>query len=136
MHNQFYSLMQGYAKLVGLEEIGRVIDGHPIKVNGVLFSLVFDPQKDSTALFVYGDLGVLSTQHRLEDESALLAANTVFYPDLGACVAISPVNGHAILCLNLTLEELTPEALRQHLFSAAAAVKTWRSREHSIQVRA
>lgn len=132
MHNQFYSLMQGYAKLCGLQEVGRVIDGHPIQVNGVLFSLVFDPKKDENTLFVYGDLGVLSGTQREADERALLATNASLYPDLGACVAISPVNDHAILCLTLALPTLTPERLNAQLLSAAEAVKAWRGREQVL----
>jgi hypothetical protein len=130
LHNQFYLLMQGYARLVGLNDVGRVIDGHPIKVNDVLFSLVFDPKKDPTVLFIYGDLGVFSVSHRQEEEGVLLASNMMFYPDFGACVSVSPVNDQAILCLKAALADLTPELLHQRLLSAVDLVKEWRGRQH------
>ena len=117
--------MMGYATLTGLAQVGTVIEGRPLRVNDVLFSLVFDPKKDPDCVFIYGDLGVISEQQRVEQESALLAANMDFYADYGACVAISPTNGHAILCLNAPLDTLTPQGLHDRLKSAAMVAKAW-----------
>ncbi len=129
--DKYCRLILSYGALTGLEKPGRVIDGSPICVNKIPFSLIYDHKTDSDNLFIYGDLGALSESDKREFQRVLLSANLSFYADYGACLALSPTSEHATFCLSIPLDALTPEGLHERLRAAACVAQAWREQFHS-----
>ncbi|WP_334120096.1 CesT family type III secretion system chaperone [Limnobacter sp.] len=123
--DNFYKLIMDYSALTGLTQPGKVIDGAPVCVDDVLFSFVYDQESNPDEIYICGDLGPLSEKLQEEDQRALLSANLDFYVDYNVCFGLSPVNGHAVICLRSRLGALTPKDLRDQLETAACIAKAW-----------
>ena len=126
--NKFQSLLMQYGRSVGMGQTADLLlKGHPIDVDGVIFSLDYRPSETPDHVTVYCDLGVVSNMDTVEVQGALLRMNVTFYMTQGLCLTISPVKkDHAIFSCNLVLADLTAKTFRSALESMAKISADWR----------
>lgn len=126
--NKFQSLLMQYGRSVGMgQSADLILEGHPIEVDGVIFSLDYRPLETPSYFTVYCDLGVLSNIDTVEVQRALLRMNMTLYMTQGLCLTVSPVKkGHAIFSFNLVLADVTAKTFCATLESMAKFSIAWR----------
>ncbi|WP_034302077.1 CesT family type III secretion system chaperone [Herbaspirillum sp. RV1423] len=103
-----------------------IIDGGPVSVNDVVFSIHPGTEMNEGTLLVYCDFGEIFKGREAEVSRMLLEANLLMYAANGPMYAISPLSGRVIYQHRYAIDALTGKSLRDALVFVAAKAKEWR----------
>jgi hypothetical protein len=123
----YIKLMEGFCKLVGMQDAQTFILDAAVTVQGVTFSLIHDEQADPGLVCVYTDLGKLPPKRELETCMELMEANLSLYPCKLPVFGISPITRNVTLAAPYAVSEMTPEILRDLLLGLVKQAKEWRN---------
>jgi hypothetical protein len=126
MKQAFENLIHRFCELYGPDDPERVIQGGPVTVSQVVFSLIYSEAVDPQLLFVYSDYGEVPRGRKLEIYRALLQANLHLYTGRGPILALSTDGLRVVRADHCRLAGLQPQALHAMLTGLAASAKAWR----------
>lgn len=126
MRNEFDLFVRDFCELVGLPDAQAAINGGPISVNGVVFSVIFDDRAGPDRLFMYGDFGPLPSDKRAQALEELMKHNFLHFTGRGPCFSFSPITGHVVYIETFSLDRDTPEALADAMAAVSAMATEWR----------
>ncbi len=109
---KFRSLIIQYCELVEIEQPSLILEGCPLIVDDVVFSVLYDEEKAPDYISVYCDFGELPKPLEQGIDRMILTANSLLYMTQGSCLARSPKNGHVVLAINVDLEDLSAQSFR------------------------
>jgi hypothetical protein len=126
--NKFQSIIMQYCRSAGQKNSADLIlDGHPLSVDGVIFSLDYNPSETPDHFTVYCDMGAVSGIETVKVQGALLRMNTVFYMTHGLCLTVSPTKKEHVICsLNFPLDDLSAKTFGSTLEALAKFSHEWK----------
>jgi hypothetical protein len=122
----FAQLVKDFCTLCGMEEPERILQGGPIAVDDIVFSLVYSESVNPDLVFIYCDFGELPRGRETEAGKALLEANLYLHTGGGPVFAISVETGRVVSADHRRLVDTKAEALRALLVKSADQAKQWR----------
>jgi hypothetical protein len=127
MSRQHYEkLIQELCQLGNIEDAPGIINGAPMLVNDVVFSLNNSVEIDARVLLVYCDFGPVEKGREAEGYRTLLETNLLMFAANGPMYTISPTTGHVVFAHHYPVEQLDAKSLRNILAHLAAKAKDWR----------
>jgi hypothetical protein len=127
MQEKFRYLIEGFCKVCGLDNAGRILDGGSIIVNEVTFSLIYSENVNPELLFIYCDFGDPPVGREADAYRALLEANLYLYSGTGPTFSISRETRRVLFADQLRLDKGTPEELHAILLRMADKAHAWRA---------
>lgn len=125
-HPLYVQLIEGFCRQCGLDDPERILQGGPIAVDQVVFSLVHSEEVDAGLVFIYADLGDIPHGLEATVHRALLEMNLRICNGRGPVLALSEDSGRAVRVDHRPIAKTTPEALLSLLQQIAAGAKAWR----------
>lgn len=123
---KYDALIHAFCVLCGIEGTAEsIINGGPLAVNNVAFSISHNAEISPHAVLVYCDFGAVEEGREAEAYRALLEANMVMYSANGPMYTVSPLTGRVVFANNYPLEALDARSLRNALARLAAASQAW-----------
>jgi hypothetical protein len=122
----FEQLVRDFCKLCGMEEPERILQGGPIAVDDIVFSLVYSETVNAERCFIYCDFGELPKGQEAPAMRALLEANLYLHTGSGPVFAMSNDTGRVVAADHRRLSELKAADLRSALVKLADQAKLWR----------
>jgi hypothetical protein len=119
----FKDLAEELCALLGLDEPQRLMDGEPLDINGIRFSLTFSEEAD--LLYIYVDFGLAPPERKAQIYELLLEANTELYPAGFPAFTVSPDTKHVVLACPVPLDGVTAESLHEMLGAFASHAEEW-----------
>ncbi len=127
MSIQLYErVIRDLCKLSNIQDSKSIINGGPVAVSGVVFSLHPGTGPNEGDLLLYCDFGEMSKGHEAEVSRSLLETNLLMYAANGPMYAVSPQSGRVIRQQRYALANMKVEALRDTLALLAATANEWR----------
>lgn len=130
----FKTLITDYCELVGIKNPKLILDGHPVRVGGVLFSIFHEATNPDYAL-IYCDLGTIADLYRSKVERMVLEANSTLYMMNGCCLTKSD-KGHIVLATHVPLENLSAQQFCDFLESQKKSIHNLWSKIPGVTVQA
>lgn len=125
-HSKFAKLIEGFCAASGLDEPEKIVQGGPVEVGDVLFSLVHNETANPDLVYIYCDFGLVPQGREAEIYRTLLETNTFLYSGSGPTFAISPDTRRVILVDHQRLDAITPKGLREHMIKMQEHAMSWR----------
>ena len=122
----FEQLVKDFCSLCGMGEPERILQGGPIAVDDIVFSLVYSETVNRELVYIYCDFGDMPKGRELEAHKALLEANLYLHTGGGPVFAISVETGRVVSADHRRLAGLKAEDLRAALVKSADQAKQWR----------
>ncbi|MCA1325609.1 CesT family type III secretion system chaperone [Herbaspirillum sp. alder98] len=127
MSKQLYeAVIRELCALSGIKDAQSIVNGGPVAVSEVVFSLHPGTDANEGDLLVYCDFGEIFKGREAEVSRTLLEANLLMYAANGPMYAISPASGRVVSQQRYTLAGMQAEGLRDTLALLAATAKEWR----------
>lgn len=127
MSKQHYQeLIHGLCALCEIQGAQGILEGGPLAVNDVVFSLAYNEEIDANALLVYCDFGAVEAGREADGYRALLETNMLMYAANGPMYALSPATGRIVFANHYPLKGMEPTMLRTILAHLAAKAMDWR----------
>jgi hypothetical protein len=125
---KFTHLIAEYAELTGITQHALILDGAPIEVDGVFFSVLWDEKNKPGYFSLYCDLGELPDDARKSSViRRLLEFNAGAYMLHGICIMRSPDNQHAVCGANFSLERTSARSFADSLEALAQFAREYRT---------
>jgi hypothetical protein len=125
--DRYINAIRALCKLLELQDPNSIVEGAPLEVGGVMFSLLYGAQANPDAIIGYCDFGEIPRGKEAQVYQSLLSNNFVMYDGKGPCFAISPDTGRVLLAMHYDLGKLAPEALLDSLAKVATCAREWRT---------
>ncbi|HEX6705246.1 MAG TPA: CesT family type III secretion system chaperone [Albitalea sp.] len=122
----FEQLVKDFCTLCNMEEPERILQGGPIAVDDIVFSLIYSETVNPDLIFIYGDFGDLPTGKEQAALRALLEANLYLYTGNGPVFAMSTDTGRVVSAQHQRLVDIKAADLRSALVKLADQAKLWR----------
>ncbi|MDB5765074.1 MAG: hypothetical protein JWQ21_4069 [Herminiimonas sp.] len=122
----FEKLIEEFCALGEVEGASGIVQGGPVAVNGVVFSLIYNEAVQKDVMFVYCDFGAAAIGREAEVYRALLETNLLLYPVNGPMYTVSPETGRVVFVNRYWLEHLNPQGLGNILAHLSDKAKNWR----------
>lgn len=127
MSKQHYQeLIHALCALCEVQGAQGIVEGGPLAVNDVVFSLAYNEEVDANALLVYCDFGAVEAGREAEAYRALLETNLLMYAANGPMYTLSPATGRVVFTNHYPLAGMEPKTLRSILAHLAAKAMDWR----------
>ena len=127
MSRQHYEeLIKQLCELTKIDEAQSIIDGGPLAVNEVIFSLHNPVQINQGVLLIYCDFGEVAAGREAEAYRALLETNMLMFAASGPMYTISPLTGRVIFANHYAVTDFDARSLRNTLAHLAGKAKEWR----------
>jgi hypothetical protein len=127
--DRYIDAIRALCKLLGLQDPNSIVEGAPLAVGDVMFSLLYGAQANPNAIIGYCDFGEIPPGKEAQVYQSLLSNNFVMYDGKGPCFAISPGTGRVILAMHYDLGKLAPESLLDSLTKVATCAREWRTHQ-------
>lgn len=128
MKERFRYLIEGFCRLCGLDNPGRILDGGSVVVDGVVFSLVYGEQINPETAFIYCDYGEVPHGREEDVYRTLLAANLSLHTGSGPAFTVSRETGRVVFADQYRLDgQSSAEGLKETLVRMAARAVEWRA---------
>ncbi|MEJ2044534.1 MAG: CesT family type III secretion system chaperone [Reinekea sp.] len=118
--SKFVELIQELCLTMDIAQADQVLDGSPVCINNVSFSVIHDPIQSQERLYLYGSLGIDALKDNPEAQRALLGINQDLFLEYGMCLAITPTDNKLIICHGLSMESLTAKDIIEQMKYAAS----------------
>ena len=125
-HQEFARLIEGFCEHCGLDEPERILQGGPVSVDDIVFSLIYSEQVDPDLLFLYTDYGEVPHGREAEVYRALLEMDLHLYTGRGPALTLSSESGRVVRADHCRLAEIKPQTLYAVMVKVAAEAKSWR----------
>jgi len=122
----YEKLIRSLCEISGIKDPSSIVDGGPVAVNDVIFSLHPGVEMNEGALLVYCDFGEIYKGREEEVSRILLETNLLMYAANGPIYAISPLSGRVIYQHRYAIGSLTGKILKEELTFLATKAKQWR----------
>lgn len=127
MSKQHYEeLIHGLCALCEIQGAQGILEGGPLAVNDVVFSLSCNEEVAANTLLVYCDFGAVEAGREAEAYRALLETNMLMYAANGPMYTLSPATGRVVFANHYPLAGMEPKMLRTILAHLAAKAMDWR----------
>lgn len=127
MSKQHYEeLIHALCALCEVQGAQGILEGGPLALNDVVFSLAYNEKIDANALLVYCDFGAVEAGREAEAYRALLETNLLMYAANGPMYTLSPATGRVVFANHYPLAGMEPKMLRTILAHLAAKAMDWR----------
>jgi hypothetical protein len=125
---RYIRLIEDFCRLSQLNDPLRIIDGGPVEVGDVSFSLLYSEKINPMVLLVYCEFGVPPAAREADAYRVLLQRNLTRYDGNGGPVFSLSGRTGRVLCANrLPLEHATAEQLNTLLSDMADQAQQWRA---------
>lgn len=124
--HRYVNLIEELCKVSRLSDPAAILQGGPIEVNNIKFSLIHSEKIDPDLMFIYCDFGDPPIGRDSDVYRALLKQNLFFYKGSGPVFAISPDTGRVMLAQYERMDEITPDALLHRLSELSIQAQSWR----------
>jgi hypothetical protein len=131
MKQNFEKLIQDFCKLCDIADHRAVLNGAPVAVDEVNFSITYNEIAAPDRVCVFGDFGAVPAGQKLKVYQALLESNLYSYENDTAVFTLSPESGHVICASRFLLQPLSAEELRGVVTLMSQKAKEWRA--HSFE---
>ncbi|ALU89651.1 hypothetical protein Hrubri_2466 [Herbaspirillum rubrisubalbicans M1] len=127
MSKQHYEqLIQQLCNLCQIKGAQGILEGGPVAVNDVVFSLAHHEQLSPDTLLVYCDFGAVEVGREAQAYRALLETNLLMYAGNGPMYTLSPATGRIVFANRYRLSGMDAVTLRSILAHLAAKAMDWR----------
>lgn len=123
----FEQLVRDFCRLCGMEEPERILQGGPIAVDDVVFSLVYSDAVNPDLCFIYCDFGELPAGKEAPAMKALLEANLYLHTGSGPVFAVSADSGRVVAADHRRVVDVKAADLRGALVKLSEQAKLWRT---------
>ncbi|WP_136417434.1 CesT family type III secretion system chaperone [Herbaspirillum sp. ST 5-3] len=123
---QYTKLIEDFCADCGMDP-ALLMDGGPIGIDGVNFSLVFNESVDPDLLFIYCVFGEIEAGKGLEVYRNLLKTNMYLYDGAGPVFTLCSLTGRVILARHCRLDQLGVKELSEILTTDTTQAKTWQA---------
>ena len=124
--HRYANLIEEFCKLSRLSDPATIMQGGPIEVNGIKFSMIYSEKINPDLMFIYCDFGDPPMGRDSDVYRVLLKQNLFFYKGSGPVFAISPDTGRILLAQYERLDEMTSNALLHRLSQLSIQAQSWR----------
>ncbi|MBP1313275.1 CesT family type III secretion system chaperone [Herbaspirillum huttiense F1] len=127
MSRQHYEqLIHQLCNLCQIKGAQGILEGGPVAVNDVVFSLAHHEQLSPDTLLVYCDFGAVEAGREAQAYRALLETNLLMYAGNGPIYTLSPATGRVVFANRYRLGGMDAAMLRSILAHLAAKAMDWR----------
>jgi hypothetical protein len=127
LHATVYELIKSLCKLHQLDDPAGILDGKPLEIDTVKFTVMHDLDESPDQLTIYTEYGGMPKDRTLAAYAALMQMNLHLHRSGSGVFAESERTGKILLAERFPLLILTPEALSDLLIKGAADAKRWRT---------
>lgn len=124
--HRYVNLIEKFCKLSRLSNPAAIMQGGPIEVDGIKFSLIYSEKIDPDLMFIYCDFGDPPVGRASDVYRALLKQNLFLYKGSGPVFAMAPDTGRVLLAKYERMDEITPDALLYRLSQLSTQAQSWR----------
>lgn len=124
--HRYTNLIEEFCKLSRLAGPAAIMQGGPVEVNGINFSLIHSDKINPDLMFIYCDFGDPPAGRDSEVYRLLLKQNLLFYKGKGPVFTISPDTERILLAQHESLNDITPDALLHRLTQLSRQAQSWR----------
>jgi hypothetical protein len=123
---QYEQLIHQLCNLCQIKGAQGILEGGPVAVNDVVFSLAHHEQVSPDTLLVYCDFGAVEAGREAQAYRALLETNLLMYAGNGPIYTLSPATGRVVFANRYRLGGMDAVMLRSILAHLAAKAMDWR----------
>lgn len=127
MKQDFDAIVTALCNAEKLTQPQRLIDGDPMELHGVEFSLLYDEENDAQSIFLRVVFGHAPLKNETAIYQRLLQQNHIGFNGNGPGFCVSPVSGNVLYLMKLPLAQATPSFLASTLLYFAEKVKQWQA---------
>ena len=126
MKQKFEALVTGLCELKNLVDPAPFIQGAPMKVSGVMCSLIHNEQSNPDRFFLYVVFGYAPHGKEAQVFKALLQQNHVGFEGRGSGFCISATTGKVGHVVSIALDDATPNELASSMAYYAEKAIYWK----------
>ncbi len=131
--HRYVNLIGKFCELSQLSNPAAIMQGGPIEVNGIKFSLIYSEKTDPNLMFIYCDFGAPPLGRDSDVYRVLLKQNLFLYKGNGPVFAISPDTERVLLAQYERMDEITPDALLHRLSQLSIQAQSWREDPFTLE---
>lgn len=131
--HRYLNLIEKFCELSQLGNPAAIMQGGPIEVNDIKFSLIHREKIDPDLMFIYCDFGAPPLGRDSDVYRVLLKQNLFFYKGSGPVFAISPDTERVLLAQYEQLDEITPDGLLHRLSQLSIQAQLWRKDPFTLE---